>query len=179
MHCCCLIDTLSLQPQELRRLLHEPRSSRQQPLQRLLSEFLASADWVLLCHRLLPLLPDSGLLQVVSILASTAMQAQQQGAQQQHSGSRGQQRRGNSTSSSASSSLLLSSWCSSAARLKASHVLPADCLESGKTLEQEEVAALQSGATAAAQLPCVTDSHMLLLGCVASAAGRGKMNGSR
>jgi hypothetical protein len=142
-------------------LLHEQHSSRHQPLQQLLSDVLASADWVTLCHRLLPLLPDQGLRQVAHTLADD-LHSPQQAQQQQQQGRQG----GNSNIIS-----LLACWCreqtTHSAQLAAAAAAAAD--GTAGVHQQQVLAALQAAATPAAQLACVTQPHMLLLGCLQSA----------
>lgn len=139
-------------------MLHDQRSSRHQPLQRLLLDFLASADWATLCQRLLPLLPDKGLMQVAHILADDLHSLHQAQQQQQQ----GRQR---------SNSSLLGCWCRDQSTHSA-QLSPVATAATGGTAgdhqHQQVLAALQAAATPAVQLPCVSQPHMLLLGCLQS-----------
>lgn len=132
--------------QELLHLLHDQRSSRQRPLQQLLSDVLASADWGPLCHRLLPLLQDKGLLQVAHILANTVHTSMQQ---QQKQGRKGD-------------GALLSCWCDE--QVSSCRQLAKATAGKAQKKGQTNAAELQAVAVPAAQLPCVSEPHMLLLG---------------
>jgi hypothetical protein len=143
--------------QELRRLLHDQRSSRNHAMQQLLSDFLASTDWGPLCHRLLPLLPDSGLLQVAQTLAADLHIERQQ-----------QKQSSRSTGSSSSKDSLLSCWCKKQCRVGAQLAAAARAAGGRATaLQQQVLAAVEAGATTpAARLPCVSEPELLLLGCL-------------
>jgi hypothetical protein len=76
-----------LRAQELRRLLLDSHSSRRRPLQQQLEVLVLTADWALLCQRLLPLLPEGGLLQVARALSSAQQQQPLPAAAGRHHGS--------------------------------------------------------------------------------------------
>jgi hypothetical protein len=156
--------------QELLHLLHDQRSSRYAPLLQLLSDFLATEDWALLCHQLLPLLPDRGLMQVAHALAHHTSipqrQQQQQLSLQQQWQQQGQGRGSTNTDS------LLQAWCCGEQADREAQVAAAAAAAAGGPAE----ASLQGGlglsglqaaaAVAAVRLPCVTDTHLLLVGCL-------------
>lgn len=145
-----------LHAQELRRLLHDLRSSCHHAVQQLLSDFLASTDWGPLCQRLLPLLPDSGLLHVAHTLADDLHTARQ-GQQQAHS-----------SRSSSSKDSLLSCWCRKQCSVGAQLAAAAGAtVWRPRALQEQVLAALQAAATTpAVQLPCVSEPLLLLLGCL-------------
>lgn len=109
-------------------MLHDRRSSRQQPLQQLLSDFLAATDWALLCQRLLPLLPGRGLLEVACIAARDAHRFEvqrQQPKQQQERGLGRDWERQRQGRDKQDGKLLLSAWCSKQGAYWASHAAAA------------------------------------------------------
>lgn len=147
--------------QELARLLHDRRSSRHKPLMQLLSDYLASADWMVLCQRLLPLLPDNGLLQVAQVLAAGCHSHMQQHQQDQQQGAQRQRHQ-----RAPASSDLLGSWCAEQAAWVSQHAV--SMAPPSAPLQAAEVAALQSAAVPAGDVLCTRDPHIVLLGCFQS-----------
>jgi len=149
--------------QELTRLLHDRRSSRHKPLLQLLSDYLASTDWMVLCQRLLPLLPESGLLQVAQVLAADCHSHMQQRQQDQQQGAQRQQ---NQQRRPPASTGLLRSWCAEQAAWVSQHAV--SMAPPSAPLQAAEVSAWQSAAVPAADVLCTRNPHIVLLGCFQS-----------
>lgn len=129
--------------------MHEPRSARHQPLQQLISKFLAAADWPLLCNRLLPLLPDQQLLAVVQQLSAELQRSNAGHRRSSSSSSRSSQQSGLPAS--------LRQWLDQQAACNVS------ACKATPGLTETAPAAMAAVAAAASQLPCVPDLTPLVL----------------